>query len=402
MEKLIILIPLEKVGLEQYVQTFSLFSLFSLFVFPFLFLYKKIKITLSLKLLLIFISWLIFSTIVNFYINQKFNINLFRALLGLLAGIAIFITLRYIYYTFNEIKIFRYFLVSYLIVLFYFFYDLIFNFPNRFRIYSSYTEPSHLGTDLILIYLPIFLLYNNLFSKIQKYLIYSSFVFILILTFSATSFLKFFIFIFLLFLLSLKEVINILKIIGFSILCLIFFLVFMHIFPNNYLIHMTNAMITSIEFGYGAMPISFTDRFSFWILLFNLLNLQESEFINLIFGFGLGSDEIYLEFLPEIVAEQITLVKAFSSYITSFWGRIFSYGGVIGMILFSIHNIFLYKKISKLNIPKFSKNILYASLTTLLFSMSFDLGPFQTIANWLIPAYIDGMYIKNKTRRLKI
>ncbi len=96
------------------------------------------------------------------------------------------------------------------------------------------------------------------------------------------------------------------------------------------------------------------------------------------------------------MAEQILTVKAFESYITSFCGRIFTYGGVIGIILFLIFFFSVVKTINKLNLNKNSKAILYSSLFTLLLSCSFDLAPFQNISLWFLTAYIDGLFLKQK------
>jgi hypothetical protein len=162
--------------------------------------------------------------------------------------------------------------------------------------------------------------------------------------------------------------------------------------------------IENIEKGYEYLPVSFTDRFSFWIFLLNLKNLNFSieSLIEFLIGGGLGEELLYLKFLPINVVDQILSVKTFTSYITSFLGRIFSYGGIIGLILYFTFMFFVRKNIKRISSAPKEKAILNARLITLLFSSTFDLAPFQTVASWFLPAYIDGLSLKHKQHSLII
>ena len=176
------------------------------------------------------------------------------------------------------------------------------------------------------------------------------------------------------------------------------------LFPDNYLIHMMKYTIENIEKGYEHLPVSFTDRFSFWIFLLNLKNLDFSMelLIKFLIGGGLGEELLYLEFLPINIVDQILSVKAFTSYITSFSGRIFSYGGIIGIILYFTFLFFVHKNIKRISSTPKEKAIFNAWLITLLFSSTFDLAPFQTVSLWFLPAYIDGLSLKYKKHHLII
>ena len=173
---------------------------------------------------------------------------------------------------------------------------------------------------------------------------------------------------------------------------------------------MMSYTINSIRKGYEYLPVSITDRMNFWIFLLNIkyINVSIDTFLKFIFGGGLGNDLLFLEFLPTTVASQIISVRAFSSYITSFCGRIFSYGGIIGFILYFIF-IFIfififsiYKKIKLISFTSKEKAVLISWLITLIFASLFDLGPFQTVALWFLPAYIDGLSLKRKQHSLII
>jgi hypothetical protein len=63
---------------------------------------------------------------------------------------------------------------------------------------------------------------------------------------------------------------------------------------------------------------------------------------------------------------------------------------------------FIHKNIKHIfSIPK-EKAVFKAWLITLLFSSTFDLAPFQTVALWFLPAYIDGLSLKRKQHFLII
>jgi hypothetical protein len=405
MEKLLLGIPIENIGLVDYVQTLSLFAIFSVFLIPFFLIFFKLKKSNLLSTFLILIVWLLFSTFFNIIFRSEVQDNLLRPLIGIAIGFSIFVLLREIFYRSSEYSTFVWLKYSYMIILISSLYDLIFKFPERSRIYASYTEPSHLGTDLALIYFPLFLLYSNFMNRMEKIFLFFSLFLIVVLTFSATTILKIVFFITLFYLFTIKNFkhafYTTLPII--AIFIILIFVLF-RLFPDNYLIHMMKYTIENIEKGYEHLPVSFTDRFSFWIFLSNLKNLDFSLelLIKFLIGGGLGEELLYLEFLPTNIVDKILSVKAFTSYITSFLGRIFSYGGIIGIILYFTFLFFVRRNIKRISSTPKEKAIFNAWLITLLFSSTFDLAPFQTVSLWFLPAYIDGLSLKYKQHYLII
>jgi hypothetical protein len=337
MERLLLFIPIENIGFIKYAQTFSLFSIFSVFLIPFFLIFFKFKKSILLNTFLVLIAWLLFSTIFNIIFRSEIQNNLLRSSIGLTIGFFIFVLLREIFYRSSEHSTFLWLKYSYVIILIFFLYDLIFKFPERLRIYASYTEPSHLGTDIALIYFPIFILCSNFMNRIEKVFLFFSLFIIVILTFSATTILKITFFILLFYLFTIRNFKYIVCVISpiITIFIVLIFVLF-KIFPNNYLVYMLKYTIENIEKGYEYLPVSFTDRFSFWIFLLNLKNFELSIelLIKFLMGGGLGEELLLLTFLPINVRDQIVSVKTFSNYITSFLGRILSYGGIIGLMLY--------------------------------------------------------------------
>jgi len=400
LEKLIIFIPIENIGFERFVQTFSLYTFIVAIISPFLLLFLKIKKTSIFSSILLLTIWLIFSSAVKTLIEFEVPENFFRAFSGLVIGLLLFISLREIFHRYDSLNWFKYLYYSYIILFVFFIYDLIFNFQETFRIYASYTEPSHLGNDLALIYIPMFILYSEHMRRIQKLFIFLSLIVITILSFSATTYVKILFFFSLYLILSINKPRQVFYLLFIAMISIISIFIFFRLYPNNYFVIMSNSVIDNIKKGYDYLPISLTDRASFWIFLFNLFN-NNTEFsigllLKFIFGGGLGNDLSFLQFLPPVVADQIMSVKAFGSYITSFFGRIFSYGGIIGFILYFIFIFSIYKKIKLISSTSKQKAVLVSWLITYLFACSFDIAPFQTIALWFLPAYIDGISLKLK------
>ena len=399
MEKLLLFIPIENIGLEKYVQTLSFFAILSIFISPILLILYKIKKSSIFNIFLILIGWLVCSTGFNIIFRLNFQENLLRALSGLIFGFFVFILLREIFCKSNERNLFRGLYYSFIIVLIFFIYDLFFQFHKTFRIFACYTEPSHLGTDLSLIYIPMFILYSKYMSRIKKVFIFLLLLTIVLLTFSGTAYIKVLFFLILYLIFGIKKIKEFVIYSFFiALIVSVSILIFFNLYTNNYFLSMMRWTINSIEKGYEFLPVSITDRMSFWIFLLNIKNITVpiDTFLKFIIGGGVGNDLLFLKFLPTTVASQIICVKAFGSYITSFWGRIFSYGGIIGFILYFIFIFSIYKKIKLTSFTSKEKAVLFSWLITLILASSFDLAPFQTVALWLLPAYVDGINLKSK------
>jgi hypothetical protein len=399
MEKLLLGISIENIGLTDYVQTLSLFSIFSVFLIPFFLISFKLKKSNLLNIFFIIIVWLLFSTFLIFFFGSEVQDNLLRSLIGMTIGFSIFVLLREIFYRSSEYSTFVWLKYSYVIILISSIYDLISKFPERSRIYASYTEPSHLGTYLTLIYFPIFLLHSNFMNRIEKVFLIFSLCLIAVLTFSPTTILKIMFFFMLFYFFTMKNFkYHFYIILPIIAIFIIFIFVLFKLFPNNYLIYILKYTIEEVEKGYEYLPVSITNRFSFLIFLLNLKNLDFSMelLIKFLIGGGLGEELWYLKFLPINNVDQILSVKTCTSYITSFLGRIFSYGGIIGLILYFTFLFFVRKNIKRISSTPREKAIFNAWLITLLFSSTFDLAPFQTLALWFLPTYINGLILKHK------
>ncbi len=82
--------------------------------------------------------------------------------------------------------------------------------------------------------------------------------------------------------------------------------------------------------------------------------------------------------------------------------RFFLYSGFLGLIVYIIYNISLILTLNKVkHISAFELAILKSTVDILLLSSFLYIIPFQTRALWFIPALIDGLYIKQKSKELK-
>ena len=398
MEKFLLFIPIENIGLTDYAQNLSLFAIYSVLIIPFLLILYKFKRTSLFNIFLILILWMILSTIFNINIKSEVPDNLFRAVSGLIIGFSTFVLLREIFFRSNIYRVFVWLKYSFIIILIFSIYDLMFNFSGRLRIYASYTEPSHLGNDLALIYLPMFLLYLRNMSRIEKIFFFVSGMILAILTFSATTYVKILLFILFYLLFGPKNIASILSFIFLAILISGISLIFFYIYPDNYFVRILNITLDRFGTGIEELPVTLLDRISFWIFLFNIKNIDISmdNFTMFVFGGGLGNDSTFVKFLPHVVEEKIISVKGFSSYITSFLGRIFSYGGIVGLILYLEFILSVLRKIKYISFDHRERGIYTSWLIALFLSTSFGLGPFQSIALWFLPAYVDGLSLKLK------
>ena len=115
MEKLLLFIPIENIGFTEYVQTFSLFAIFSVFLFPFFSILFRVKKSILFNTLLILISWFIISTIFNSLIRLDTPSNLLRILVSLIIGFLIYFLVREITYRSTKFRIFIWLKYSYII-----------------------------------------------------------------------------------------------------------------------------------------------------------------------------------------------------------------------------------------------------------------------------------------------
>ena len=83
MEKILIFIPIENIGLEKYVQNLSLFTILSLiFSLYYLISLKRIKKSPILNKLFLLILWLIIVTVVRFFLTQYVGEDFERVFAG--------------------------------------------------------------------------------------------------------------------------------------------------------------------------------------------------------------------------------------------------------------------------------------------------------------------------------
>jgi len=402
MEKFLLFLPIENIGLTDYVQNLSIFTICSIFMLPFLLILSKFRSTLLFNIFLVLILWMVLSTIFNINIKSDVQDNLFRAVFGLIFGFSTFILLREVFFRSNTYRVFVWLKYSFVIIIIFFIYDLVFNFYGRLRIYASYTEPSHLGNDLALIYLPMFLLFLRNMNRMEKIFFFVSGTIIAILTFSTTTYVKILLFILFYLIFGQKKIASILSFIFLAILISGISFIFFYIYSDNYFVRILNITLDKLGSGIEELPVTLLDRISFWVFLFNIKNIDISmnHFTMFIFGGGLGNDSVFVKFLPHVVGEKIISIKGFGSYITSFLGRIFSYGGIVGLILYIEFILSVLRKIKYISFEHRERGIYTSWLIVLFLSTSFGLGPFQSIALWFLPAYVDGLSLKLKQQSL--
>jgi hypothetical protein len=133
------------------------------------------------------------------------------------------------------------------------------------------------------------------------------------------------------------------------------------------------------------MPLSLVDRLNFWIALFH-----SKWNIQFLFGYGIAGDYIYGQNLvPNNIYEKISLVKAFVFNMGSFMGKIFSYGGIIGLLI----TILLFYKAIKLQSNNYIEK---AIISAILVYSTIGMGPFIMLPIWFWLAFIDAKNINRK------
>ena len=263
---------------------------------------------------------------------------------------------------------------------------------------ATYTEPSHLAYDLVLCFLPIFLLLGDGIGK--RILLVLWFV-IFIITFSGSGYACLFIFMFFCVFLSFhyygkykKVFLLLLIIIG----LLFYFLLFK--IENNYVYIIFNTLIKNLKDPYY-WPISFLDRIQVYLILFySAKNLDVANYVSILFGSGLGSDIRIASVLPMEIYDQIISVKSYESFLTSFLSKLFIYSGIVGFLWFIMY-IYLLMYIAK-NVficSKLKTNYLISFVLTLAFTSMYTLGTFSFVSLWFVPSFLDAEYIRLKWER---
>jgi len=383
------------------VQTLYLFQLLiPLILTYFVFLKKRgIHFTPIFNMLLFFIFYIILITSISFALLDLINLNsLFRQLVSLLIGFFSFITLRYIFLFSSNKQILNGILTGFIFILIFAIIDI---FSGRTRIYSTFTEPSHLAYDLILVYLFIFLACrNSLSNSLLYFFLILCWILIFLGTFSGSGIIAFIYFIIVLFIYYFvnKKTKALVKttLVGIVLFTGFYYLFFK--FEQTYTFIITRGITDSLLNNPYSMPVSVTDRLQALILLFSSIKINNiGEALYFFFGSGLGSDTRIGVYLPVEIFEQIKEVKAFESYLTSFLSKVIVYTGIVGTLWYLLYLLTLFKISKKL----VNKNLLpnyyaQAMILTLAFLSCYTLGPFTSIGLWFIPAFIDAKYIKLK------
>jgi len=385
---------LYKLGLP--VQAFTVFHLLVLLIFPFFFLIKKIKYSSISLLIVFFYFYSLIITTINMIIaiavgtDRELYNPVFRQITGLTLGIMTFFVLRIIFEK-NPIRSLKFIKYSlFIILLFILLFDIILN-GKFYRLYGSFTEPSHLGQYLVFILLPCTLLLRISPYKDKKLDIILGMLLVLIfLTFSLSTYIRLFLFLFFCFLIgSFKEKF---KYFMYSTLALfVFIIIFSTIFKNSYVFIQASKNLEALLSGlfWEAATISLIDRVQFILLIKNFFNLG----LNSLWGSGLGFEKMFMHSLyPPNILDMILNVKQVESYINSFWGKILVYCGLMGGFLFILILVFTIKISSKLFDAKYKKIIIAILLAIYIYAI-FGLAPFQTMELWFWIAFVDAYYI---------
>jgi len=393
MDKILSLTSLEilyKIGIP--VQTFTLYHLIALFLFPIFFLFKRIKFSPISSLIIIFYLYTLIVTVINFQIytinSEKLNFYpVFRQVGGLTIGIITFFVLRSTFEKnpFKSLGFVKYAL--FIILLFVLINDIILN-DRFFRLCGSFTEPSHLGQYLVFILLPSILLLSNVSSK-KKNIMIGLVLLLIFLTFSLSTYIRLFLFLLFFFLMgNFKEK---LKYFMYSILILfIFIIMFLTIFKDSYVVIQFTKNLELLNYlSWKYATASLIDRIQFLFIIKNFFNLG----LNTLWGIGLGFEKFYMHLLyPPEVLDVILNIKQVESYINSFWGKILLYSGLIGWITFVLTLLNTARILTKtLDVQK--KRIILATLLSTYIYAFFGIAAFQTIELWFWIAFIDACYI---------
>jgi len=384
------------------VQTLYLFQILIPFILMHFMLIEErgIHHTPIFKLLVFFVFYTTFITLIytSFTLCKFINLSsLLRQTASLLVGFLSFIALRYIFLVSTDEQILKGMLIGFFLILAFSIADL---FSGRARIYSTFTEPSHLAYDLVLVYLFVFLIYRDSLTKTKYTFLLASWLLIFLFTFSGSGYiaLVFFALILLVYyLVSVKDKRLITyTLIFICLLGLVYFFLFK--FEKSHAFRVTKAFLENLFINPYTIPISVMDRLQAFIFLFNLKLETIEDIIHLLFGTGLGSDIRLKILLPPIIFEQIRAVKMFESYLTSFFSKIVIYSGIFGMLWFALYIFVLFKTSKKLiNEDLLPKYYTQSLIFTLAFVALYTLGPFSSIGLWFIPAFIDAKYIKYLT-----
>jgi hypothetical protein len=312
------------------------------------------------------------------------NIILFlRILVSVFFGLIALETFEYIFSIFDEKQIDKGIFLGYLIIFLFSVYEIS---KGIYRIKSTFTEPAHLGEYIVFIYLPWFLLRKENIKKANKIFILSSLLLITLLTFSTTTYIRLILFFssYMLFSVSLKNKIKILILTSLSI-AIITFVVFS---TENYAKGMINYSLTATSLE--EQSVSFVDRFSFWIMMARLGKyVTNVNTFNILFGSGLGNESNLKYYLQSSIYEKILTAKGTTaSKIPNLWGKIYVYGGFIGLLIYLLFYFSLFKDIKKTTIDPYKKSILYSITLSLFLYQSIGNGYFHSLTNWFFLAYI--------------
>jgi len=354
---------------------------------------SRFRLTPISKMLLIFDLYALFITFFNILIVMISGykdvpfVSVFRQLVGLSISFTTFFVLREIFRYYPDKSLNWLVKVSIIVsVISVFIVDILLN-HRFFRVNATFIEPSHFGQFLVFILIPSILLSN--IPKTLKKIFIIIVGMLIFLTFSFTTYIRLFIFLFFLFLFH-KSITQKIKFLSISILLIILGLwAFLEIFKDSYVTYQLKSAIETI-FITGSLETgtaSLVDRIQLVFILKNFLQLG----VKSIFGVGIGFEPLYFNVLyPENILNTIIQVKQFASYLNSFWGKVISYTGIIGLSIF----LYLLKRTIKASaILKEKSFIVQASITAIYTYALIGLAPFQCIELWFWLAFLDGIYL---------
>ncbi|GEM_PF-2561277 len=396
-------IPIENIfwllGFHINVQNISLFSMLALV--SLVIIGKRLSISSSIRKILLFYFLCLLSIGQILFFNEAASFqdisNTIRQLVSLTLGVVILVFLEYIFQTSNSSDIVKGMESGFWLI----FTFSVFDFVEQSRVKATYTEPSHLAIDLVLIYLPFFMYFRDHFSKRHYMLLMFCLFAVLILTYSTTGFLLLFIFIifYILFEKSMKRRLLLLFLLIASVLTS--YVLFFVILPDNYLSKMVMGSIQMMVKGSNIweMPLSLTDRLQFWIMISQISLSSLIDLLMLFFGSGLGMEKRMADFMPQQLYYNIASIKS-GSMINSIAGKLFVYTGLTGLLLwFGIFFVF-FKIITKQKgtLENRQFQLLMSVLSVVMVLCTFGSLSFQNVALWFWFAFIDSIQKKVSTK----
>ncbi|MFY7651355.1 MAG: hypothetical protein ACOVQE_01575 [Chitinophagaceae bacterium] len=396
---LLLLLSFETLGLPTaIVQTTPPIYLFCIISIPFFL--RDTKFTPNLQLLLFFLSYATLLSL-GYFFFEIFNsstavtslriINFLRQFSSLLLGVLLFIVVRRVIENLGIETALRYVIMGIIPIFASFLILDLSNFiasPNTYRSQGYFSEPSHLAEYIVQIIFGSIYIYTGLpnhSKKITNYgLLFYAFlgVLLILITSSGTGVIRIILLVLGIFLFETNKQLKRIILAVFLILSMLAAL-FFYFMQDVYLVNIVSSLPESRD-----EISSFVDRYYSFVGPFSK-SLQSKVLL----GYGLGGDSIYFnEFYPNEFIEIVQSVKNGGFSLVSFWGKIYVFTGVIGMLIWGT---IIYNAFKKARIYSFTLKIRAIIFSIFIYGFIGG-GAFLFVHTWFWLAVLDGLGLLSK------